>query len=354
MVKENGQSLTEDDDEKIQPTNDFFNALFSSIIVLINGVEVGNIGTFHPQTALLHNLIDRDQNFQDSILKESNIWFKDYQYPTANPVIRHKFIKESKPVKLFGRLNHNVFTTNRLLVPNMTVQIKMRRSDDRFCLIRSDGVEDKYKIVFQSCKLNVRRVLFYDSILDQLRKHAKNHVAKFPYTQTKMDIFQIPQGSSSMQTVAIEQNSTRLPKRAYFTICEAESINGNSWANNPMIFPAGKYGVNYVQFFSNYDNNILQKAYEPDFANNNTNRSYAAFVQAATNAFRSGQLPGLTCDDFQGQYGLFAIDKLSYSGDLSVKIGFKQPTPRLLTGVLFTQRDAYFTINGASGVMNDG
>ena len=40
-------------------------------------------------------------------------------------------------------------------------------------------------------------------------------------------------------------------------------------------------------------------------------------------------------------------------GDISVKVGFGKPTPRPLVGVLFTQRDAYFTISGAGGVMND-
>ena len=71
VVKENGDKLTAENKEKgdmdnIQPTNDFFNALFSDIQVSINGVHVGDTNSYHPQIALLHNMLEYDENFQVS------------------------------------------------------------------------------------------------------------------------------------------------------------------------------------------------------------------------------------------------------------------------------------------------
>ncbi len=350
VVKENGQNLTEHDREKIQPTHDFFDALFSSVDVLINEVGVGDIGTFHPQTALLHNLLDYDEQYQYDTMKFSNVWSKDYQYPAAIPQSRHMCIEKSKVLQLYGRLNHNVFTSKRFLPPKTSVQIKMRRNSDEYCLIRTEGAQDKYKIIIDSCKVHVRRILFYDSVMEQLENYPKKHLAKFPYTQTTMNRFQIPIGSSMNRSLNCGWGV--MPKRAFFTICETESIDGNKWENNPMIFPAAQYGVNHLQFYSEEDEPILQKPYKPDFANKNTNRSYNQFLQVATNGFRTSYNPGLTAEDFIGQYGVFGLDKMPDMSQMSFQVGFDKPTTRTLYGLLFIQRDAYFTIDGFGGVKN--
>ena len=351
VVKENGQTLTREDVKKIQPTNDFFNAMFSNVDVLINGNTVGTTLAPHPQTALLHNLLDCDESFQNNVLSMSNIWLKDYEYPAANSGIRHRYIEGSKCVKLFGRLNHNTFTTRRLLLPKVSMQIKMRRSDSAYCLIRTEGVEDEYKVEVQACKLSIRRVLYYDSVLERIDRHLKTQSIQYPYTKTMVHRFPILQGTKSMRSISTGWGPAA--KRAFFAICEPESIEGRNWENNPMIFPASHYNVDYVQFVSEYDDVIQERPYKPDFEDKSANKAYTELVHVTTDGFRSGRLPGLTCDDFVGQYGLFAMGSMHDSTDLAVKIGFKKATPRPLMGLIFVQRDAYFTIANAGGVMNE-
>ena len=108
--------------------------------------------------------------------------------------------------------------------------------------------------------------------------------------------------------------------------------------------------VNYVQFCSEYDDVIQERPYKPDFENKSANKAYTELVHVATNGFRSGRAPGLSCDDFVGQYGLFAMGSMHDSTDLAVKIGFKKETPRTLMGLIFVQRDANFTITNVGGV----
>jgi len=338
------------DYEKIQPANDFFNTLFSDIEVLINGAVVGSFGgCFHPQMALLHNLLEYDELFQQAILTNSNVFIKDQKYPANPPAIRYQFIDGSKRLKLFGRLNHNVFTTKRLLLPNVSVQIRMKRSSSAYCLIRTIGMPDEYKVVVHNCALHARRVLFKESILEKLKKYSTNNIARFPYTKTSVIMYDIPQGMVTWRTPL--QSAGPLARRAFFAISEPASINGNNWENNPMIFPASHYEVNHIQFYSDHEDQLLHKPFKPDFANENANRSYAALVQAATDGFRTGCAPGLSCNDFVRQYGLFAVDDLQNYGAVNVEVGFKKETPKPLIGLLFFQGEDYFSIDN-NGVRN--
>ena len=353
VVKENGDKLTTrkaevigplGDANNIQPSNDFFNALFSDIQVSINGAEIGSTNACHPQIALLHNLLDYDAVFQQNVLGNSNIFYKDYQYPANNSTIRYNYIRGSKRVQLYGQLNHNVFTSKRLLLPNMSVKIEMKRTSPAFSLIRTPGVQDKYKIKVHNIVLEAQHVRYKESVLETLNEYSTCHVAHFPYTKTDMIRFEIPVGS--YQCKSLEYCNGKMPKRAYFAVVEPESLNGNTYENNPMIFPAQHYGVNYVQFYSDHETKLLHKPYEPDFENENANRSYAQLVRVATDGFRTGHTPGLTNKDFLGPYGLFAIDNLPKFGSLTVKVGFNKPTPRLLHGIIFLQDEAFFTAHG--------
>ena len=356
VVKENGDKLTviendgngiKGDAKNIQPTNDFFNALFSDIRVSINSVEVGSTNNNHPQIALLHNLLEYDEVFQQNVLKNSNIFYKDYQYPANTSVIRYQYIQGSRRLKLYGRLNHNAFTTKRLLLPNMSVKIEMNRTCPAFSLIRTPGAQDKYKIKVHSIKLEVQHVVYKESILELLNDHSMNHVAHYPYTKTEMMRFEIPMGSS--EHTSLQYSIAKMPKRAFFTVIEPESLNGRNWENNPMTFHAQHYGVNYVQFYSDHNKELLHRPYEPDFENENANRSYTQLVRIASDGFHTGCTPGLTNTDFLGPYGLFAIDNLPKYGRLTVKVGFSKPTPRLLHGIIFVQDDASFTVHGKYG-----
>ena len=97
---------------------------------------------------------------------------------------------------------------------------------------------------------------------------------------------------------------------------------------------------------------IQHKAYEPDFPKTNAARSYAGLVQVTSDGFRTGRSLGLTGEDFIGQYGLFAINNIFDSTDLAVKVGFNKETSRTLMGLIFVQRDAYFSVTGGGGIKN--
>ena len=344
VFKEDGKKMDINDEKKIQPPNDFFNALFSTCELRINGTQIGDDGAYHPQIALLHNLLNYSPEFQNNVLSYSNIFFKsDDTYPAPDPEFQHQYIKESKPLTLFGRLNHNGFTTTRYLLPNTQVDIKLIRNPPEFCLIRKVGPKDKYKVVVSSCKLRVSHLLFHEPALDELSRALSGRVAMYPYIKTTPFRFEIPVGTRMHRSLSFTWGP--MAKNAYFVICDHDSLNGRSWENNPMTFPASQYKVNHVQFYC--DNKpIMDEPYEVDFNNQNISRVYNELVQIVTDGHKNGKTPGVTYDDMLGQLTIFpAPQNLPYYGSLTVEVGFKKPTTKMLNGLLFLQYDANFTLS---------
>lgn len=350
VLKADGKKLDLNDEKKIQPANDFFNSLFSKCELCINGTSIGDDGAYHPQTALLHDLLDYSPEFQDNVLATTNLFYRDDStYPAPQPSIGHQYIKESKQLTLFGRLNHNGFTTKQYLLPNTRVDVKLSRSPSEFCLIRKAGVPNKYKVEVSSCKLRVRHLLFHETELDELSRSLAGSTVTYPYIKTTAFRFEIPAGTRTHQSLGFTWGP--MAKNAYFVLCDHDSLNGRTWENNPMMFPAAQYNVNHVQFYC--DNKpVMDEPYDIDFKNENIGRVYSELVQILTDGHKNGKMPGVTYRDMLGQFAIFpAPQNLPYYGELTVEVGFKTPTPKALSGLLFLQYDASFTLS-TTGLVN--
>ena len=313
----------------------------------MNGRVVGGTQAPNPQTGLLYNLLEYDDLFQQTYLYKTNGWLKDRSAWFGNH-IRHRFIEGSKHIKLYGQLNHNLFTTKQLLLPGITIDIRLNGTNAEFCLIRAADKTDKYKVVINECKLNVRRVLYNETILNHVNKlMAKGYVAKYPYTETAVHTFSIPQGSTTWRSPVFPIGPSKA-QRIYFAIADSDCIDG-SWECDPMVFPAAKYKLNYVQF---YDNNeaLMYKPYEPDFENENCSKSYAALIRIATDSLKTGRCPGIDINDFANDYGIFAIDKVLPTANMTIRARFKEATPELLLGLVFTQYDTYFAYEKSGAI----
>jgi hypothetical protein len=105
---------------------------------MLNGTVLADTQTHNPFLGLLHNLLEYDKAFQDAYLFGTNGWVSDMSSSDALMYMRHKhFIKGSKRLVLYGRLNHNLFTTRRPLLPGISAEIYLKGSRNDFCLIQS-------------------------------------------------------------------------------------------------------------------------------------------------------------------------------------------------------------------------
>jgi hypothetical protein len=68
VLKKNGQKLDENDQKIIQPCCDFFDALFSSLTVRINGADVGCSVIDYPQLALVQTLLSNSEECREKVI----------------------------------------------------------------------------------------------------------------------------------------------------------------------------------------------------------------------------------------------------------------------------------------------
>ena len=343
VLKANGAFLTEEDRTKIQPCNNFFDALFSRVTLLLNSNIIGSDGEYHPQISLAKNLLTYSHETLTSTLNQAIGWYKDFAYPYTEPNIRHPWIARSKTTTFLGRLTDNFFTAKNLLLPNVVdVNIILHRSAPHFCLIRSAGITDEYKIQLHNCTLIARRVKLNKATFSHLEAQlARGAMAKYSYYDTVARTTQIGIGMQNWH--AHNMFTGKLPSRILLGICESIGTAGGSYENNPMIFPSSHFGVNYVQFFVNTIG-LLKRPYQPDFCRSESNRSYMGLLEAARVLSHGGRI-GITSEEFNMCYGLFGYDLTAdgsnfshmTEGNLSVEIRFRNNTTVSLSGIVIAE-----------------
>ena len=205
-------------------------------------------------------------------------------------------------------------------------------------------------MVINECKLSVRRVLYRETMLSEVDKlMSTGHIAKYPYTETKVHLLSIPAGSTTWTSTVDLSLGPQKPQRIYVAITDHESIDG-SWENNPMVFPASKYKLCSLEFYDR-DSPLMCKPYKVDFDEQDCNRPYADLLRIATDSYKTGRCLGINSNDFMGDYGVFAIDNIPPDTRLTLNTRFKEATPAHLHVMVFVQYESYF-IQGKSGHIN--
>jgi hypothetical protein len=341
VTKENGTVLDNDDRDKIQPCNNFLDALFSRVSVSINDTPVGSDGNFHPQISLIKNLLTYDYESLKSTVSRSIGWDKDYNYPVDHPQMRHLWIAESKSTTFLGKLSDNFLTTKNLMIPHVPISIVLHRSPAHFCLIREMNIHDTYKINIENCTLIVRRVKLNDVTFNHLEAQlARGAMTKYSYFDTVARTTQISIGSQHWR--ARNMFNGKLPTRVLLGICEHSGTVGGSWTNNPMTFPSFHYKTNYIQFYAD-ERPLLKRPYRPNFLTGETNRSFMGLLETAR-VLATGGTIGISPIEFDTNYGLFGLDLTAdgtnmthmndEKGNFDVEIGFGEPTRVPLCGFL--------------------
>lgn len=249
---------------------------------------------------------------------------------------RHDLIAKSREVTMCARLQHNFFNCSKLLIPNTKVQVRLDRTMPDFCLYRTKGTTDTYKIDLRECTLFMRKVVVSPPVHSAIEHRLATQAAVYPYMRVEMADFLIPYGTSAIKQDRVFTD--HLPTRIFFAVCPTISLKGGSYDNNPMIFSAADYGVNFCQFYIN-DMPVLSRAYQPDFSNKDYVMSYFGMLRA----LRTVTNCPVSYDNFGGTQAFFCFDlspdqtnlMASAKGNLSVEVRFKRNLREAINGVLF-------------------
>jgi hypothetical protein len=238
------------------PVNNFAHSLYQQVQVEYNNTPVNSPVNSYSYQAYLSTLLNYGSEAKSTHLK-SCLWEKDTaeQFDNINPSVvdnqnppkprayNHGFVERLKAVEggkefeLYSRLHVDSFNTDRLLLNQVDIKIKLTKQKNSFCLIG----DPKVRVKFLQAVLYVRKVLVNPDVIVAHQKLMETHNAQYPIKRTEMKNFPIVKRLSKI----IINNLTNgtVPSRVVFGLVSSAAYEGD-FSLNPFNFQ--HYNVNRI------------------------------------------------------------------------------------------------------------
>ncbi len=142
-----------------------------NVQIYLNGKEVENTNSNYAYKAYLANLLSYSRESKETFLESEGFVgdtpgaFDDIKVPGGTNTgldTRYDKFKQNKSIQLRGRLHCDIFNSNRYMLSNVNVTVKLTRSKAEFYLI---GSSENHLILIEDCFLRVRRVRIAPSVM---------------------------------------------------------------------------------------------------------------------------------------------------------------------------------------------
>ncbi|KAK3911548.1 hypothetical protein KUF71_004456 [Frankliniella fusca] len=223
IVNADGSDITAADNSDATLVNYGLHAQFCQIDASINGTGCKRR---HLQQRMWH---EDTAGHDDSLDSNQNLGL----------AWRRSRTKLSREFEMMGPLHLDICNTDRLLLNNCTLRVKLTRSRDAFALMSTKGTE---KIKLLDVKLYVRRVNISPSVLLAHAQALEKSPAKYPVNRVDIKTGTIAQGMHSKTIDNLFMN--QLPQRVIIGFVDNHAYNGD-YARNPYNFQ--QFNLNYLQ-----------------------------------------------------------------------------------------------------------
>jgi hypothetical protein len=152
IVKTNGEDL--EAASTVGPLNNFLHSLFSQVDESLNGTLITNSTNIYAYRAYIETLLSYGSDAKSSQLT-SALFYKDEAGKTDKPnplaaddadkhsglVKRQTFAATSSEINKIGRVHSDIFFQERYMLNEVSVRIKLIRSNDAFCLMSTGATQ---------------------------------------------------------------------------------------------------------------------------------------------------------------------------------------------------------------------
>ena len=165
---------------QVAPVNNFIHSLFSQVELSFNGQNFENSNNVYPYKAYITDLLNYGQDSKNSFL-QSALFYKDDAGQHDNIkviktetdpkiVVNSGYVKRKELLKkgngsieLIGKLHCDIFNSDRYLINNVSMNLKLIPSRSQFCLM---GVNtDNFSIQIDNATLLVRKAQINPSVM---------------------------------------------------------------------------------------------------------------------------------------------------------------------------------------------
>ena len=340
--------------------NNFFQSIFSSVIVKLNDLEIGDISnSSYPYLTYLQTLLGTSASQgANNILKQRCFIKDDYKHMKTPPSsvdeddggyhTRRKPFFENEFVDFNIPIHNDIATVEKYLPPNTKLTFTLRKSTDDFILWSKNatGGSNEYRVVLKDIHLKLKMMEVYDDVLKNHQKLWKeSSQLRIKYTQNILKTFAVPKGNVELSHHNLFFGN-RLPNRIYLAFVEQDAYNGD-FRENPFNFEQADIREAYLSI-----NGISQPSPPYIFEKGvNEKDMYFNFLEnTGTSSFEMESV-NVTFEEFKNGYFIIPFDRSptkdnglythkGEGGNITVKVKCKKALEKNYMVLVFASYDS--------------
>jgi hypothetical protein len=363
--------------------NNFLHSLWKTVSVTIGDLEIDNSSSLYSFKEYILKILNSSPHEEHSVLG-SAVFFKDdagefnnFKLVTETAKVqkvkgeqgdqaveittkefvntnsgflkrRNLLISGNGKIEMMGHLQCDIFNVSKLLLPNTTLNIKLFRNEDKFCILGDDA--SKYSINIMDIKLRVRTQKLSAQVQNAHNALLLKNPAIYHMKSSLVKKFSVGTAGSNFK---LEISKGKVPNVVIVALSNYGQLNSAN--KNPFNFQhfgvkeiefrVGEYQIPYAYILKmNYANNQYLNAYtslfdvvsKPDLGNNITRQDYP-------NGYA---LYGFNLQSSINCVGDFAA--LAKEGPVTIEVTFAtKPTEDDLDLYCYLEYDKFLEINSS-------
>jgi hypothetical protein len=363
------------DSSPIGPVNNFADSLFQQIDVSLSNDSIETSNRTYAYRAYLENLLNFTNGAKNTHLVPALFIkddfdnmdladFKPEKIDSSNAVSkpnegllsrRNVVTKSGSSVELLTKLHSDIFNTERFMLNNVTIRIKLSRSSNEFALIYTST---SARIIINHAKLIVRKVVISPSVMTAHMLTLEKHTAKYPLKRVVVNNYAIEKDSNDYLSPKI--NAAILPTRVILGLVDSKAFSGNP-KMNPYNFQ--NYDISSISLVVDSKNVPFNTALSFDYKKNQFSRGYYSLFDGV-NGLTSILGQGISREEFANGYALYAFNiapdlsindnfNLIKQGVLKVNITFRTSTENSIKLITYCEYDNLIEINKSRNIVKD-
>lgn len=342
------------------------NTIFSQVDVSLNDTLISSSSATHPYRAMIETLLNFSQETLESQFS-GGLWYKDtgadldsiamaVDSPNQGLVKRTSFTRRSRQFELIGPLHTDIFFSERLMLNNVDVRLKLVKAKSAFTLM--SAAADEFKLNILGASLFVKKVQVSPDVMLGHSAALMKSNAIYPISRVVVKNYSIP-----AQTRVCSQDNLylgKLPKYLVVGLVDHRAYVGTRQLN-PFKFQHADLEYLALSVNSRF---IPSKPYQPHFDTHQTVREFYNLYLGNNRHIRDSPLC-IDRENFENGYSLFLfnltrdgeIDSEALSpsehGTCRLDLRFRVALPRTMTLVVYACYDSVIEINSKRQVLID-
>lgn len=230
--------------------NNILHSLFSECDIYANGIKVSTANGLYAHKSFIETEMSFGKEAKETWLKCQGYSHETYganplDRTTAGMVERIALCAESEAITLYGRLSVDFFTCDKLLLPNVSLRVKLVRAPNDFVTI-AETAGKHYLVKISNANLYARKMTVSDSVVESIERVLMKTPALYKFTEVIPKTYVVPPGQNTWKH---EDIFMKEPIRRLAIAMNTNTAFAGSSATNP--FHYTKFDLQSITLYRN-------------------------------------------------------------------------------------------------------